>query len=211
MQLQTADQNIVITPLLEVVKINAGQYFAIELPLVVNKGSVQANLNNKEIADWGKIEISEDGKTWLTIDFNLKGTNFTANFENRPVKWVRFTNAGTSTREFHLRKFILQSEQLSGKGGNSLTALDGDLNTSFVLAGAQTFAKTIDGTPAQVTILTAPNPQTNFWVWAIDDQNRKQKLGRVLTAFASFDLPANTTSIEISTPVTIDIHEIIWK
>lgn len=210
-QLQTADQNIVITPLLEVVKINAGQYFAIELPLVVNKGSVQANLNNKEIADWGKIEISEDGKTWQTIDFNLKGTNFTANFENRPVKWVRFTNAGTSTREFHLRKFILQSEQLSGKGGNSLTALDGDLNTSFVLTGAQTFAKTIDGTPAQVTILTAPNPQTNFWVWAIDDQNRKQKLGRVLTAFASFDLPANTTSIEISTPVTIDIHEIIWK
>lgn len=210
-QLQTADQNIVITPLLEVVKINTGQYFAIELPLVVNKGSVQANLNNKEIADWGKIEISEDGKTWQTIDFNLKGTNFTANFENRPVKWVRFTNAGTSTREFHLRKFILQSEQLSGKGGNSLTALDGDLNTSFVLTGAQTFAKTIDSTPAQVTILTAPNPQTNFWVWAIDDQNRKQKLGRVLTAFASFDLPANTTSIEISTPVTIDIHEIIWK
>ena len=71
--------------------------------------------------------------------------------------------------------------------------------------------KTTEGTPAQVTILTAPNPQTNFWVWAIDDQNRKQKLGRVLTAFASFDLPANTTSIEISTPVTIDIHEIIWK
>ena len=210
-QLQTADQNIIITPLLEVVKINAGQHFAIELPLVVNKGAIQANLNNKEIADWGKMEISEDGNTWQTVNFNLKGTNFTANFENRPVKIVRFTNSGTTPREFHLRKFILQSEQLSGKGGNSLTALDGDLNTSFVLENSQVFAKTINGVPAQVTILTAPDPQTNLSVWAIDNQNRKQKLGRVLTAFASFDLPTNTVAIEISTPSVIHIHEIIWK
>lgn len=210
-QLQTADQNIIITPLLEVVKINDGQYFAIELPLVVTKGSIQANLNNKEVANWGKIEISEDGNTWQTVDFNLKGTNFTANFENRPAKIVRFKNTGTTTREFHLRKFILQSEQLSGKGGNSLTALDGDLNTSFTLSGTQTFAKTIGGAPVEVTILTAPNPQTNFTVWAIDNQNRKQKLGRVLSAFASFELPANTAAIEISTPSAIAIHEIIWK
>lgn len=210
-QLQTADQNIIITPLLEVVKINARQYFAIELPIVVTQGSIQANLNNKEVAEWGKIEISEDGNNWQAVDFALKGTNFTAKFENLPAKMVRFKNNGTATREFHLRKFILQSEQLSGKGGNSLTALDGDLNTSFTLSGTQTFAKNIDKVPAQVTILTAPNPQTNFSVWAIDNQNRKQKLGRVLTAFASFDLPANTTAIEIGSPSDIDIHEIIWK
>ena len=210
-QLQTADQSITITPLLEVVKINAGQYFAIELPLTITKGSVQANLNNKEIGNWGKIEISAAGTTWQTVDFTLKGMNFTANFENHPAKIVRFTNTGSTTREFHLRKFVLQSEQLSGKGGNSLTAFDGDLNTSFLLDKSHVFAKTIDGTPSQVTILTAPNPQTNFTVWAIDNQNRKQELGRVLTAFASFDLPANTAAIEISTPSAIQIHEIIWK
>lgn len=210
-QLQTADENIIITPLLEVVKMNAGQYFAIELPLVVNKGSIQANLNNKEVSQWGKLETSEDGTKWQPLDFNLKGTNFTANFENRSVKAVRFTNTGTVPREFHLRKFIFQSEQLSGKGGNSLTALDGNLNTSFALNTTQVFAKTIEGAPAQVTILTAPNPQTNFSVWAIDSQNLKHKLGRVLTAFTSFDLPANTTALEISTPSAIQIHEIIWK
>lgn len=210
-QLQTADQNIIITPLLEVVKIAAGQYFAIELPLIINKGSVQANLNNKEIGDWGKIEIAENGTDWQAIDFNLKGTNFTANFENRPVKTIRFTNTGTTLREFHLRKFILQSEQLSGKGGNSLTALDGDLSTSFVLDNTQTFAKTTEGTPKQVIILTAPDPQTNFLVWAIDSQNNKQALGRGLTAFTRFDLPANTVAIEISTPSTLHVHEIIWK
>lgn len=210
-QLQTADREIIITPLLEVVKINAGQSFTIELPLTVKSGTVEANLNSKEVSHWGKIEVSEDGKSWKSLNISLKGTNISAGFEDQPVKMVRFINASDAVKEFHLRKFVFQSEQLSGKGGNSLTALDGDLATSFTLSGTQTFTKNVAGIPAQVIILSAPNAETNLMVNAIDSQNRKHRLGRTLSAYATFRLPADVTALEIVSASPVNIHEIIWK
>lgn len=210
-QLQTIDQDIAITPLLEVVKINAGQYFTIELPIAITTATLDANLNNKEIATWGKIETSEDGKNWNPVEINLKGTNFTAKINNQTVKMVRLVNSGNTTREFHLKKFIFQSPQLSGKGGNSLTALDGNLATSFTLSGTQRFEKTTSGNATQITLLAAPDAQTNLTVFAIDSQNRKHKLPRVMEAFTVLDLPADVTALEITSASPINIHEIIWQ
>lgn len=210
-QLQTMDQNIAITPLLEVVKINAGQYFAIELPLTVTTGSLDANLNNKEIASWGKIETSEDGKTWNPVEINPKGTNFTASINNQSTKMIRLVNSGNTPREFHLKKFIFQSPQLSGKGGNSLTAIDGSLATSFTLSGTQKFEKTTSGQPTQITLLTAPDAETNLTIFAIDSQNRKHKLQRVMEAFTILKLPVDVIALEITSASPVNIHEIIWR
>lgn len=210
-QLQTSDQSIAVTPLLEVVKINAGQYFAIELPLIINTGCLDANLNNKNFPEWGKIEISEDGTTWKALETELKGTNLTARFSNQPMKMIRLVNSGNTTREFHLKKFVLLSAQLSGQGGNSLTAIDGDLSTAFTLSGTRKFEKNISRTPSQVTILTSPDATTNLTVVAIDSQNQKHKLDRILSAFATLNLPANVVALEITSNTPVNLHEIIWQ
>lgn len=210
-QLQTSDQSAAVTPLLEVVKINAGQNFAIELPLTINTGSLDANLNNKDFPEWGKIEISEDGTTWKALETEVKGTNLTARFSNQPMKMIRLVNSGNTTREFHLKKFVLLSAQLSGQGGNSLTAIDGDLSTSFTLSGTRKFEKTISGAPTQVTILTSPDATTNLTVVAIDSQNQKHKLDRILSAFATLKLPANVIALEITSDSPVNLHEIIWQ
>lgn len=213
-QLQTREESVAVTPLLEVVKIAAGQYFAIELPLTIQEGRMEINLNHKEFANWGRVEVSENGTNWTKTELSQKGTNFTTAFNGQAAKMIRIVNAGDSPQEFHLKKCTLYSEQLSGKSGNLLTAIDGDLSTVYRLKGEQVFAKTVSGRPEFVRVLTTPDPQTNLTVFAIDKQNRKYKLDRVTTAFATLDLSdiqEEVVALEIHSKNSIGIHEIIWN
>lgn len=98
--LQTRNNTVLISPLLEVVKWGAGQYVEIEFDKVYASFSIDLNFGKKELPAWGKLEVSADGKTWQNIEMS-KGE------KNIPVKALRFSNAGDKEEQVYLRRFAV--------------------------------------------------------------------------------------------------------
>ena len=73
--------------------------------------SIDINFGKKEPCTWGRFEISADGKEWKTIDLKQKDARLTAGLQKAPVKFVRFTNAGSDEQQVYLRQFVLSIEK----------------------------------------------------------------------------------------------------
>lgn len=99
--LQSKNNDVLISPLLEVVKWPAGKYVEISFDQVYSSFELDINLGKKELPDWGKLEISTDGTHWQTIELT-KGKNA------KPIKAIRFSNAGDKEEQIHLRKFAVK-------------------------------------------------------------------------------------------------------
>ncbi|WP_291586039.1 beta-N-acetylglucosaminidase [Bacteroides sp.] len=109
--LQVKVNRVLISPANEVVKWGAGNIVEIELDHIYPAESIQINFGKKEPYEWGRFEISTDGKDWKTIDLVQKGSKLTADLQKVPVKLVRFTNMGNDEQQVYLRQFVLTIEK----------------------------------------------------------------------------------------------------
>ena len=109
--LQIKANRILISPMNEVVKWPAGNFIEIELDNIYPAESIDINFGKKEPCTWGRFEISADGKEWKTIDLKQKDARLTAGLQKAPVKFVRFTNAGSDEQQVYLRQFVLSIEK----------------------------------------------------------------------------------------------------
>ena len=109
--LQIKANRILISPMNEVVKWPAGNFIEIELDNIYPAESIDINFGKKEPCTWGRFEISADGKEWKTIDLKQKDARLTAGLQKAPVKFVRFTNAGSNEQQVYLRQFVLSIEK----------------------------------------------------------------------------------------------------
>lgn len=109
--LQVKVNRVLISPANEVVKWGAGNIVEIELDHIYPAESIQIDFGKKEPYEWGRLEISTDGKDWKTIDLVQKGSKLTADLQKVPVKLVRFTNMGNDEQQVYLRQFVLTIEK----------------------------------------------------------------------------------------------------
>ncbi len=109
--LQVKVNRVLISPANEVVKWGAGNIVEIELDHIYPAESIQIDFGKKEPYEWGRFEISTDGKDWKTIDLVQKGSKLTADLQKVPVKLVRFTNMGSDEQQVYLRQFVLTIEK----------------------------------------------------------------------------------------------------
>lgn len=105
--LQIKTNRIIVSPLLEVVKWSAGGLLAIELdrPYIAEK--IEIDLGVKDVASWGRFEVSVDGNEWNSIAFTQKDHKILAPLGDVPIKAVRFINTSATEQEIYLRRFML--------------------------------------------------------------------------------------------------------
>lgn len=103
--LQIKMNRIVISPLLEVVKWNGGQWVGIQLDKPCLLDGIELNLGVKDVQDWGTLEVSADGGEWEKLPLVQKGSVYKAVPAKVPVQFIRFTNGGAGEREVYLRQF----------------------------------------------------------------------------------------------------------
>lgn len=99
--LQTKNAQVLISPLLEVVKWPAGKYIELSFDKVYPSFTLNIDFGFKELPTWGKLEISTDGQNWQTMSLSKEK-------QVSPVKAIRFINAGNQEEQIHLRKFAIQ-------------------------------------------------------------------------------------------------------
>lgn len=211
--LQISEQSVAVTPILEIVKIAPQQYIGIKLPLLLEHGEILIDMDNRSLNQWGKVEISEDGNNWKQIQTETKGTQMKASFDKEKVKAIRLVNASNETKNTRPKKISATSEQLSGKAGNLLTALDNDLSTAYLLKDKQVVNNILAGRPAKVSILTTPNENSHIEIVAIDLEGKRHPFGFTKPGLSAFDLTTlnkEVRAIEISSEIPVTIHEIIW-
>ncbi|MCE9107517.1 beta-N-acetylglucosaminidase [Bacteroides pyogenes] len=98
--LQTKNNTVLISPLLEVLKWPAGKFVEIEFDRTYAAFELDIHFGKKELPSWGKCEVTADGKTWEEVEVS-KGV------KNKAVKAIRFYNAGDKEEQIHFRKFAV--------------------------------------------------------------------------------------------------------
>ena len=69
--------------------------------------NLDIDFGKPDVAAWGQLEISADGKEWQKVDFKQEKNRITLNLKQTPVKAVRFSNVGNAEQEVYLRRFMI--------------------------------------------------------------------------------------------------------
>lgn len=105
--LQIKTNRILVSPANEVIKWGAGRTLTIELDQAYPGQSLDIDFGKPDVAAWGRLEVSADGKEWQKADFKQEKNRITLNLKQAPVKAVRFSNTGNTEQEVYLRRFII--------------------------------------------------------------------------------------------------------
>ncbi len=206
--LQKSENSISIAPILEVVTVPKEGYLGLQLPILIHSGNVVIDVADSGFSDWGKVEVSEDGKEWVECPVEKGKAKISISLDNRSVVAFRFRNIGLSDKEIRLRQFTVTSPELSGSGGNWSLALDADPHTGFLLKGTQQFpVDTTGGNPTTLTVLSSPVREethraniSSQWhdvrVYGIDTRGTRHILGVLHDIYSVLPLPSSPDSIE---------------
>ena len=105
--LQVKTNRIQISPALEVIKWPGNGSLTIELDQVYPGENIDIDFGKPEIAAWGSLEISANGKDWSKVNFTQEKNRLTASLQKKPIKAVRFTNIQNQEQEIYLRRFVI--------------------------------------------------------------------------------------------------------
>ena len=105
--LQLKTNRIQVSPALEVIKWQGKGFITIELDNVYPAQSIDIDFGKPEVATWGVLEVSTDGKEWKKIDYKQEKNRLTADLQKAPVKAVRFSNSQDKEQEIYLRRFVI--------------------------------------------------------------------------------------------------------
>ena len=109
--LRQKTNNILVSPANEVIKWQGKGYMTIELDKVYPALAINIDFGKPEVAAWGVLEISADGKEWKKIDFQQNKNRIAVTLDKNPIKAVRFTNSQDKEQEIYLRQFNISVEK----------------------------------------------------------------------------------------------------
>lgn len=105
--LQVKTNRIQISPALEVIKWPAKGSLTILLDQAYPGQSIDIDFGKPEVANWGILEISENGNDWTQATFKQEKNRLTVDLQKKPIKAIRFTNTQEKEEEIYLRRFII--------------------------------------------------------------------------------------------------------
>ena len=109
--LRQKTNNILVSPANEVIKWQGKGFMAVELDKVYPAIGISIDFGKPEVAAWGVLEISADGKEWKKVDFQQNKNRINVKLEKAPIKAVRFTNSSDAEQEIYLRNFTVTVEK----------------------------------------------------------------------------------------------------
>ena len=109
--LRQKTNRVLVSPANEVIKWQGKGYMTIELDKVYPLMTIDIDFGKPEIAAWGVLEISTNGKDWQKVDFQQNKNRIHVNGDKTPVKAVRFTNSQDKEQEIYMRNFTITVEK----------------------------------------------------------------------------------------------------
>lgn len=108
--IQIKNNNILLSPLLEVVKWESGKHLELILDKTYQAKQLEFNFGVSTLNQWLKLEVSRDGKEWKKLELPTQGENIKINLSNQTIQSIRLINQSSKEQEIYLRKFILTIE-----------------------------------------------------------------------------------------------------
>ena len=109
--LRQKTNRILVSPANEVIKWQGKGFMTIELDKKYPMLAIDIDFGKPEVAAWGTLEISTNGKDWQKVDFQQNKNRIRVNGEKTPVKAIRFTNAQDKEQEIYMRNFTITVEK----------------------------------------------------------------------------------------------------
>jgi len=109
--LRQKTNNIMVSPANEVIKWQGKGYMTIELDKVYPGLSIHIDFGKPDVATWGVLEISSDGKEWKEVKYMQDKNRIGTNLGKAPIKAIRFSNASDNGQEIYLRQFNISVEK----------------------------------------------------------------------------------------------------
>ena len=109
--LRQKTNRVLVSPANEVIKWQGKGYMTIELDNIYPLMTIDIDFGKPEVASWGVLEISTNGKDWQKVDFQQNKNRIRVNGEKTPLKAVRFTNSQDKEQEIYMRNFTITVEK----------------------------------------------------------------------------------------------------
>ena len=109
--LRQKTNRVLVSPANEVIKWQGKGFMTIELDKVYPLTTIDIDFGKPEVASWGVLEISTNGKDWQKVDFQQNKNRIRVNGDNTPIKAVRFTNNQDKEQEIYMRNFTITVEK----------------------------------------------------------------------------------------------------
>ena len=109
--LRQKTNRVLVSPANEVIKWQGKGYMTIELDKVYPLMTIDIDFGKPEVASWGVLEISTNGKDWQKVDFQQNKNRIRVNGDKTPIKAVRFTNSQDKEQEIYMRNFTITVEK----------------------------------------------------------------------------------------------------
>ena len=109
--LRQKTNRVLVSPANEVIKWQGKGYMTIELDNIYPLMTIDIDFGKLEVASWGVLEISTNGKDWQKVDFQQNKNRIRVNGDKTPVKAVRFTNSQDKEQEIYMRNFTITVEK----------------------------------------------------------------------------------------------------
>ena len=109
--LRQKTNRVLVSPANEVIKWQGKGFMTIELDNIYPLMTIDIDFGKPEVASWGVLEISTNGKDWQKVDFQQNKNRIRVNGDKTPVKAVRFTNSQDKEQEIYMRNFTITVEK----------------------------------------------------------------------------------------------------
>ncbi|WP_182958449.1 beta-N-acetylglucosaminidase domain-containing protein [Pedobacter gandavensis] len=127
--LQIGNQSVALSPALETITLNAGDYFGVRLHPNLKPKTLQFNLESATLTNWGGFESSADGLNWVVLPVEeKKGKGLATAFDATKDRYIRFRNKSEKAQNLYLKMFKLEVGT-KNEADNGVYVLDGNLAT----------------------------------------------------------------------------------
>ena len=109
--LRQKTNRVLVSPANEVIKWQGKGFMTIELDKVYPLMTIDIDFGKPEVAAWGVLEISTNGKDWQKVDFQQNKNRIRVNGDKTTIKAVRFTNNQDKEQEIYMRNFTITVEK----------------------------------------------------------------------------------------------------
>jgi hyaluronoglucosaminidase len=103
--LQLSNVAIAISPILEVLNLNPGEYVGIQMDKRVKVKELFFNLESKNLMEGGVFETSVDGQVWAQLKVEQNKGKGNLKFANDAIQYIRYRNSSDKIKSFFLKEF----------------------------------------------------------------------------------------------------------
>lgn len=202
-QVERKSKYVTISPILEVVSLQPGDYFGISLPMGVYADYVHARLDNKSAAVGGRIEVSKDGVTWEAIDAGSEGSELQCRLNPKDLlMYARFINHSSALLDVKIELFKLDVP-IDARINSREALSDGDFRSFWLLQASK-----------DITVIEAPHTKSSSVVYVIGDVHAVTVVYADGTSTPYHEQNEGNVIRELHIDTSLapaSIHEVMWK